>query len=150
MRERSKRDEPQPLPRSWLPDAGPPDDSPVWAERIERIMAASAPELERMTHAPAAAEATPWSVMGQWWKPAAVLAAASLMLLLASDGAADAPDSPTGSILLGIVASDGDPATLWRSLGIEADPALALIALRYEAGASDAPVSPPLRKDEDS
>ena len=147
MRERAEHDEPQPLPGRWLPDASPPDDSPLWAARIDRIIAASAPDLQRMKNARIAAAATPWSVMGHWWKPAAALAAASLLLFVATYRPRGSADSRAGSILLGIVASQGDPVALWGALGIEAEPVLALVAIQNRAESPDQPAPLTVRKE---
>lgn len=130
MRERSEDGAARPLPRDWLPDSHPPEDAPVWHARVERIMAVAGPELRRLGSRRSATEITWWSRMGLWWKPAAALAAASTALLLLVGRPAVFPEPPPGSIPLGLVASEGDPVTLWRALGIPADPVLALIAVQ--------------------
>ena len=133
-----------PLPRSVLPDPQPPTGDPVWRERLDRVMTAARPELERLGSRGAAAAMSRWSALGLWWKPAAVLAAASSALVLLTEPPGTR-DEPGGSVALRFVASEGDPVTLWGMLGIEADPVLALIAFRDEAAVSGeaAPRRPP-------
>jgi hypothetical protein len=136
MREQSEHDAPRPLPRGWLPDPQPPEGTLVWEARTRRIMAAAGPEFWKLTSAHSAAEVTWWSVMAPWWKTAAALAVASTVLLLLAGRRAGPPQTPPGSIPLGLVASGGDPVTLWRALGIQADPVLAQIAIREQTDAT--------------
>ncbi len=103
------------LPQDWLPDPSPPEDAPEWDARAARIMTLAAP--------PRAS----WTLLGSWWKPAALLAAASVATLLLLDPGE--PPSPA----LGVIAGDGEAAALWRAAGVEADPVLAIIALRAAA-----------------
>jgi hypothetical protein len=132
MRERSEHGGPRPLPRDWLPAPQPPEGAPVWEARTRRIMGAAGPELRRLARGRSAAEVTWWSVMAVWWKPAAALGAVSTALLLLIGRPAVPPEPPPGSILVELVASGGDPVTLWRALGIQADPVLAQIAIREQ------------------
>lgn len=124
---------PRPLPREWLPDRQPPEGAPAWHARVERIMAAAGPELRRLGSRRSTAELTGRSRMGSWWKPAAALAAVSTALLLLVGRPAASPEPPPGSIALALVASEGDPVTLWGAFGIQADPVLALIAVQEQA-----------------
>jgi hypothetical protein len=142
MRERSEDGTTRRLPEGWLPDAHPSEGDPKWDERIERIMAAASPELRTLRNRRAAAGAASWSVMGLWWKPAAALAAVSTALLLLIERPAF-PELPAGTLALGVVASAGDPVTLWELLGIQADPVLALIAIREQGDMTgqDAPAT---------
>jgi hypothetical protein len=149
MRERSEHDAPRPLPRGWLPDPQPPEGTLVWEARTRRIMAAAVLELQRFRSRRSAAEVTWWSVMAQWWKPAAAVAAASVALLLLIGRSAVAPEPRPGSIALGLVASDGEPVTIWRALGIQADPVLAQIAIR-EQGEVPGQRSPPISPEEEN
>jgi hypothetical protein len=59
------------------------------------------------------------------------LAAAAAIVAFAADRARPV-QSERGqpSLPLAMLAADGDPAVLWQSVGIEADPVLALIALQ--------------------
>ena len=132
MRERSEHGAPQPLPPGWLPDPHPPEGDPRWDQRIERIMATVGQELRSLRTPRSAIEATWWSVMARWWKRAAALAAVSTALLLLVERPAVLPEPAPGSIPLGLVASDGDPVTLWGAVGIQADPVLAQIAIREQ------------------
>jgi hypothetical protein len=136
MRERSEDAAPRPLPRDWLPDPQPPEGASVWEARTRRIMTAAGPEFRRLGRARSAAEVTWWSMMALWWKPAAALSAVSIALLLLIGRPAVPPEPPPGSMLVGLVASGGDPVTLWRSLGIQADPVLAQIAIREQTDAT--------------
>jgi hypothetical protein len=131
-----------PLPRDCLPESQPREGAPVWDARVRRIMAAAEPELRRIEGRRSAVEAAPWwSVMGMWWKPAGALAAASVALLLLLGRRDIHPGPPPGSIPLGLVASEGDPVTLWGVLGVQADPVLALIAVRGDVTGPSAPSS---------
>ncbi|MBI4421972.1 MAG: hypothetical protein HY560_14200 [Gemmatimonadetes bacterium] len=131
MKERSEDGAPQALPRDWLPDPHPSEDAPVWDTRARRIMAAAGPELRRLKGRRSAAEVSWWSMMALWWKSAAAVAAVATALLLVQRPAAF-PEPPPGSIPLGLIAADGEPVTLWGALGIQADPVLALIAIREQ------------------
>lgn len=133
MRERSEDGTTRPLPLGWLPDPQPAEGDPKWDERIEGILAAAGPELRTLRSRRSTAEVIWWSGMGLWWKPAAALAAASAALLLLVGRPAVFPGPSPGSIPLGLVASAGDPVMLWRALGVQADPVLALIAIQEQS-----------------
>lgn len=141
MTERSDHGAPRPLPREWLPDQLAREEAPVWDARSQRIMEAADPELRRLWNRRSAPVATWWSVMGLWWKPAAALAAAATAFLLLTGGPADLAEPPSGSIPLDLVASAGDPVTLWGAFGVQAHPVLAQIAIREQADVTgqDAP-----------
>ena len=132
MKERSHGGAPRPLPRDWLPDPQPTEADPSWREQIERIMAAAAPELRTLRSRRSAAQLTWWSEMARWCAPAAALAAAATTFFLLSWRPGAPPESPPGSILLELVATNGDPVALWRARGIEADPVLAWVALQRQ------------------
>jgi hypothetical protein len=132
MTQRSEDGAPRPLPQGWLSEPQPPEGDPKWDQRIERIMDAAGPELRTLRSRRPAAEVTWWSGMGLWWKPAAALAVGSTALLLLVGRPAVFQEPAPGSIPLELVASDGDPVTLWGALGIRADPVLALIAIREQ------------------
>ncbi|MQA88743.1 MAG: hypothetical protein GEU90_00715 [Gemmatimonas sp.] len=136
MKERSEDGVPRPLPRDWLPDPQPAERSPQWDARVERIMAAADPELRRLWSQRAAAAATPWSAIGQWWKHATALAAAAIALPLLIEPPAATPNPPQDSLSLGLIAAEGDPVALWRAFGIQADQVLALIAFQAQGDAT--------------
>jgi hypothetical protein len=145
MRRRWEHGTPRPLPRGWLPDPYSPEGDPKWDQSVERIMVAARPELRRLRSERSAAEVTWWSMMALWWKPAAALATASAAILVLVGRPRVPPEPPPGSIPLGLVASDGDPVTLWGALGIQADPVLAQIAIREQgdiAGQESRPDTP--------
>ena len=147
MTERPEDEVQQPLPTTWLPDPHPPDDDRRWNETTERIMRAAAPELQALRSRRSTIAVGGWSEMGRWWKPAAVLAAASIALLLLLEPLISRTAVPR-SLPLGFVASDGDPVTLWRMMGLEADPVLALIAIRDQTSPRQAP--PEMIRDEEN
>jgi len=132
MRESSEHGAPRPIPRDWLPDPQPAEDTREWRDSLERVMAAADPALTRLEHRRASAGAG-WSVIGFWWKPAAALAATAMALLVLIESPIVFPEPAPGSITLGLVASDGDPVTLWSAIGVQADPVLAWIAI-HEPG----------------
>jgi hypothetical protein len=138
MMERLEDRDPHPLPREWLPDPHPPAGAPDWDAKIGRIMAAADPELRILASGHAALSPAGWSTMGRWWKPAAALAAAVIMLLLATERPSDLQDEAPASLSLSLVATNDDPLALWEAsldaFGIRADPVLALIALHEQAG----------------
>lgn len=138
MKEPSEDSAPRPLPRAWLPDPHPPRGASVWDARTQRIMAAADPELRRLGKGRAAAEATStWSsVMGRSWKPVAALAAAAVALFLLTTRPPASREPPQSSLTLSLVATEGDPVTLWSAFGIPADPVLALIAFRGQGHAA--------------
>jgi hypothetical protein len=121
----------QPLPRDWLPDASAPDGAPEWDVTLQRILAAAEPSLRQLQDASTASDVTWSAVLGSWWKPAAAIAAAAALLLLL-DGRDTEDRAAQGVLPLSVMAAQGDPFALWQSLGIEADPVLALIALQQE------------------
>jgi hypothetical protein len=84
--------------------------------------------------------------MALWLKPAATLTAASIALLLLIERSAF-PEPPPGSLALDLVASAGDPVTLWGALGVQADPVLAWIAIR-DQGDMAGQVAPPATREE--
>ena len=151
MSEPSEGNEPHTLPPSWLPDPQPPDGAVRWEAATRRIMAAAEPELRRLrSRGGAAAGASWWSEMGLWWRPAAaVAAAAAAALLVLLERSTAVPGPAPGSVPLGLVASDGDPVTIWRAVGIEADPVLARIAIQGSRDAAEPRTFPVARKEDD-
>ena len=149
MKERSHEGAPRPLPRDWLPDAQPSEADPSWSHQIEQIMAAAAPELQTLRSPRSAAQFTWWSEMARWSTPAAALAAAATAFFLLTWRPAALPESPPGSILLELVATNGDPVALWRARGIEADPVLAWVALQRQEEL-DRQSAPATAREEDS
>jgi hypothetical protein len=137
MTARSDDGVPAPLPRDWLPDPQPPEGDALWDARARRILAAARPELRRLERTARQDEASAWLVMARWWRPAGVLAAAASALLVLA-GLPTRARAPTPSAgVLGLVASDGDPVSLWRAAGVPADPFLARMAIH------DPPLSNP-------
>ena len=132
MKERSHEGASRPLPREWLPDRQKSETDPSWSQQIERIMAAAAPELGTLRSRRSAVQITWWSEMARWCAPAAVLAAAATAFFFLTWRPAALPESPRGSVLLGLVAAEGEPIALWRARGIEADPVLAWVALQRQ------------------
>lgn len=149
MRDRSEDSAPRPLPREWLPEPQPPERAAQWDARVERIMAAADPELRRLRSRRAAAGTTAWSVMGQWWKPAATLAAAAAALPLLFEPPAAVSELPQDSFSLSLVAAEGDPVALWGAFGVQADPVLAMIAIQ-EQGDVTGQESPPADPEEEN
>jgi hypothetical protein len=130
-----------PLPRAWLPERMPPEGHTFWETRAARILGAAELECARRT-SHAREDSAAWLFeMGRWLKPAAALTAASLVLLfvLPDTSARPVTRHAADEMALGLVASHGDPAALWASLGVPADPVLALLTLEdhsaYVAGA---------------
>lgn len=121
---------PAPLPRHWLPDATHPpgSDDSIWEDRLQRLMDAAEPGLSSLrTHG------SPWwAVLGAWWRPTAVLAAAAVALVVLLPTAPASLEHPRGALALAAAVSEGEPAALWTALGSEADPVLALIVLEGE------------------
>jgi hypothetical protein len=127
---RSEGADSRPLPGEWLPDPSPPEDHIVWQTRTARILAAA--ERERTARSSVGIGAAPWlSEMGGWLRPAAVLAAAAvaLVFLLPDAQARFEPAGAAAEMALGLVAAGGEPAALWATLGVPADPILALLTL---------------------
>ena len=112
-------EDPGALPREWLPEASPPEESAEWDRRVQRIMAA----------ADLPTPSSVWTTIGSWWKPAAVLTAAAAALLWMVRAPAPAP----ASVPLSLVAIQADAQTLLNAVAPDADPVLALIALRATA-----------------
>lgn len=131
----SDRQRTDPLPEGWLPGpSGPPADAPEWEARVQRIVAAAGPRLERRREraergAAGRAGRAWWAELGLLLRPAAGLAAAAALLLVLLGPSPSPAGDPSASSTLAAVASGGDPAALWRAAGAEADPVLALIAL---------------------
>jgi hypothetical protein len=133
MQERLDDDAPSPIPRSWLPEPSPPEGGARWEAGVQRVLAAAEPVLGRL-RAPAFEIEAAWTAMlAAWWKPAALLAAAAAALLLVLDPPHAPAATDSGALPLSVIAADGEPAAMWAGLGIEADPVLALIALREQA-----------------
>jgi hypothetical protein len=130
MAQRSNDSE-HPLPREWLPDAIAPEDAPEWELALQRIVAAAEPELRQLASGSSERDLSWATVLGSWWKLAGSLGAAAVVLLLAVGRPGTRADS--GALPLRVVAAAGEPFALWESLGIEADPVLALIALQERA-----------------
>jgi hypothetical protein len=117
-----------PLPRKWLPEPAAPADAPEWEALARRIMSAAGPALDRQASADPEAG---WAVvLGSWLRPALVFAAASAAIVVVAYQAKPVQGVDRPSVPLAVLASDGDPAALWQSLGITADPVLGLIALQ--------------------
>jgi hypothetical protein len=119
----------EPLPREWLPEGVAPEGDGVWEARTARILARTELAWE---HAAARRTTTSWlTELGRWLSPAAALAASAAALLLAAANRA-APIGPTPSAdaaALSLITADGDPVVLWATLGVTADPVLALLTL---------------------
>jgi hypothetical protein len=119
-----------PLPGEWLPDASPPEDHVVWETRTARILVSA--EREWTVLQSVGIGAAPWlSEIGSWLRPAAVFAAAAVALLFAlpDSRAHIEPALTADEMALGLVAAGGEPAALWATLGVPADPVLALLTL---------------------
>jgi len=118
-----------PLPRDWLPEAAPAEGAPEWELGVRRIVAAA--EARRLASRQPRAVARPPAGLGTYMIPGAALAAAAALVLAL--GLSRLPRQPApGGLILSVVAGGGSPDALWRGLGVDADPVLALIAL--EAG----------------
>lgn len=130
MSERSGDGASAPLPREWLRDGHPPESDPIWDTKAARITAIASSELLTLSGRRSAVAPTGWASIAPWWKPVAVLAAASVTLLLLVGRSAAGRNAGRESVALGLVASNGDPATLWGALGVQADPVLAQIAIQ--------------------
>src|SRR5687767_11377428 len=120
----------QPLPREWLPDASAREGAPEWDVTLQRILAAAEPSLRQLQDASTASDVSWSAVLASWWRPAAAIAAAAALLLLL-DGR-DTENRAQGGVPLTVMAAQGEPFALWQSVGTEADPVLALIALQQE------------------
>lgn len=128
----TRDDTPAPLPQGWLPRATPPEGGPDEEAMVARVMAAAEPGLRRLGKARPREALWP-AVLGSWWRPAAALAAVAAALLLLSDAVPGGRRPDAGAVPLSLLAAQGDPGAFLEQLGIEADPVLALIALREEA-----------------
>jgi hypothetical protein len=119
-----------PLPRDWLPQATPLEGTPAWEALLSRVVAAVDPAGRGLGPRAARVVRPTWpAVLGSWWRPAAVLAAAAAAMLVLLDPT-PAPSGPgDGALPLSLVAAGGQPVALLEGLGIPADPVLALIAL---------------------
>jgi anti-sigma-K factor RskA len=128
MSERPQDQRPARLPREWLPQALPTEDSPLWEAAVERVLAAAEAELVTRDGASVVhTRASTWALLGLWWKPAAALAAAAAAALVFVDRPpATAPS--TGSLSLSVLAAEGDPLALWGVDQEPPHPVLALIA----------------------
>lgn len=114
------------LPREWLPDASAPEYAVEWDVLARGIVAAAAPALEGI----AGDAGNGWHlVLGSWLRPAVALAAAAALIAFAADRARPAGPGRQ-SLPLTVLAAGGDPAVLWESVGVRADPVLGLIALQ--------------------
>jgi hypothetical protein len=107
-------------------------------------MTAAALELRTLRSRHSGVQFTWWSEMARWRTPAAALAAAAAAFFLLTWRPAALPEAPPGSILLELVATNGDPVALWTARGVEADPVLAWVALQrqVESNRQNAPASP--------
>lgn len=121
-----------PLPREWLPEpAGPPaGDTGAWEERVQRVLAEAGPRLDRLAAGPSAGNPAWWEALGGLWRPAAALAAAALLVLFLATRDASRPDA--GSPVLAAVATEGEPTSVWATMGGGADPVLAAMILERE------------------
>jgi hypothetical protein len=117
----------KPLPREWLPEGAAPDGDAVWEERAARILARTELAWEHRE-----APRTPWLTdLGRWLSPAAALAASAAALLLAAGNRAvyDRTTPDADAVALSLITADGDPVALWATIGVTADPVLALLTL---------------------
>jgi hypothetical protein len=129
MSDRPEDQIPGQLPREWLPRALPPEDSPLWEASIGRILAAAEADLGTPETASAVrAHTGTFTLLGQWWKPAAALAAAAAAALVFIERPAAAAPS-AGSLSLSVLAAEGDPLALWGAAEAPPHPVLALIAV---------------------
>jgi hypothetical protein len=119
-----------PLPREWLPEALAPESHAVWDAHTARVLAAA--EREWQIRESGVAGVASWlSEMGGWLRPVAALAAAAVVLavVLTDRRTLVAPSQAADDMALELVASGGEPSALWATLGVRADPVLALLAL---------------------
>lgn len=134
---------PDPIPHEWLPASpvAPQEDEAYWDERLRSLMAEAEPVLAEYRRSRRRAS---WlDALAVRWRPAvggAFAFAASLVLALVL-GEGRGGSQPSGAqgqaraMVLATVVSGGEPAALWRSAGVPADPTLALMAL--ETGGSE-------------
>ena len=116
----------EPLPREWLPEGVAPEGDAVWEARTERILALT----EHAWPAEARRTTTRWlPELSRWLSPAAALAASAAALLLAAGNRASVPAQDADAAALSLITADGDPVALWATLGVTADPVLALLTL---------------------
>jgi len=121
-----------PLPQEWLPEpAGPPaGDTGAWEHRVQRVVAEAGPRLDRLASRRSAREPVWWQTLGGLWRPAAALAAAALLFLLLATP--DASRSGASSPVLAAMATEGEPTSVWATMGGGADPVLAAMILEQE------------------
>jgi len=138
MSKHQQRDEHHAVREEWLPDRQPPAGAPIWDARLRRILAEVDPEMRRRTSRGTSGDVSWWTEIARWRNAAAAFAAAAAVALVLAELSRAPRSVPSDALLLDVVASDGDPAALWRAAGIPADPALALAAL---AGRQNEPSS---------
>ena len=135
----TQEDMPEPLPEDWLPDpvTGEAGQEGAWTEREREIVRAAEPRLRKVRrkargdgHRSAGGG---WLRMSGWWRPAAAAAAAAVLILLLTHPPRPNATGERGSPALGAIVTGGEPTSLWRAAGREADPVLALITLDREA-----------------
>lgn len=133
MSERDEAGRADPLPPAWLPEPSAPAEGDPGREALaRRIVRAAGPRLEQLAAESPAQPRRPapwWADLGAWLRPAAGLAAAVAVLLLATEPWRGPADMDRSSPTLAALVTDGDPAALWRAAGTDAHPVLALIAL---------------------
>jgi hypothetical protein len=110
-----------------------PEGDAVWEARTARILALTEhawPAQDRRTTNSWLAE------LGRWLSPAAALAASAAALLLAAGnrGTPVQPGPLEDAATLSLITADGDPVALWATLGVTADPVLALLTLEDHTG----------------
>jgi hypothetical protein len=134
MSERFEDRAADPLPRDWLPSPQPPEESPEWEAKVERIMAAVDSEAYELEERPGSVSSAGWRAFGRWWKPAAALAAAVVSLFIAMERPGASPDPTPSALPLDLMVRAGDPVAAWEAsleaFGIQADPVLAIIAFQ--------------------
>lgn len=131
-------DMPDQLPEDWLPEAASGDDADeaVWRAREREIVNAAESRLRELSEeagsTPYEVTDTGWLQMARWWRPAAALAAAAVLVLFLTRPVRPEAPAGAGSPALGAIVSEGEPTSLWQATGREAHPVLALIALDRE------------------
>ncbi|MEO5509127.1 MAG: hypothetical protein ABIV28_08635 [Longimicrobiales bacterium] len=119
-----------PLPAEWLPAPAAAHDDPSWDALRNNIMMQAEPALRSLSDE--RNDDLPWvDTLGTWWTGAAAVLAIAATLLLVIRPAVAPTTARQPDVALDMIATDGKPATLWTSFGIEADPVLALMA--YQA-----------------
>lgn len=133
---------PDPIPREWLPASpvAPEQDETYWNARLRSLMGEAEPVLAEYRRP---RRRVSWlDALATRWRPAvggAFAFAASLVLALvlgAGRGGSQAQGTrpEPRAMVLATVVSGGEPAVLWRSAGVPADPTLALMALETGTG----------------